>query len=85
MPTQVTQYQCNKCLQIYVNEQGAINCENSHYTLDDLTISRIGKHRCNSFYPDCIYVTNQKTNKVAFYKFCHDEAKYDTALIKKGE
>ena len=76
MPIQVIQYQCNKCLAIYVNEQGAINCENSHYTLDDFMISRIGKHGYNSFYPDFIHVINQKANKVAFYEFCHDKVKY---------
>ena len=75
MPKQIIQYQCCECLAIYVNEQGAINCENSHYTLDDFIISKIGKHGYNSFYPDSIHVINQKIDKIALYTFTHDDVK----------
>ena len=76
MPTRIIQYQCNKCHKVYFSEEEAIECENSHYTLDDFTISRIGKHGYNSFYPDCIHVINQKTDTIALYTFNHNTVKH---------
>ena len=75
MPTRIIQYECCKCLQIYPNEQTAIDCENRHLKLNDFEIlnisNRIGTQ--SRLFPDCIHVINKKTNKVAFYDFCHDK------------
>jgi len=77
MPTPIlsTRYQCNKCYRKYSDLQMAIDCENSHYILDDFTISKIGKHGYNSFYQDSIHVRNQKTDTIALYNFAHDVVK----------
>ena len=80
MPTPIIQYQCCKCNQIYINEIRAINCENSHYILDDFIISKIGKHGYNSYFPDSIHVVNQKTDKIASYTFNHDQVIYKKSV-----
>jgi len=77
MPKQIIQYQCMKCLQTYLNEQTAIDCENKHFKLNDFTIINIsGRTGIKSkLFPDFIHVANKNTNKVAFYDLCHDEVK----------
>jgi len=75
MPTQVIQYQCNKCFQTYLNEQTAIDCESKHFELNDFTIINISRRTGikSKLFPDFIHVANKNTNKVAFYDLCHDE------------
>ena len=76
MPMQFIQYQCVKCFQTYLNEQTAIDCENSHYTLDDFKISRMSKEKTPfSCFPRSIHVINQKTNTTASYLFNHNKVK----------
>ena len=76
MPTRVVSYKCSGCNQQYSTLPAAINCEDSHHTLYDFKISKIGKHRDNSFYPDFIYVKNQKADKIALYSLYHAEVEY---------
>ena len=76
MPTRVVSYKCSGCNQQYSTLLAAINCEDSHHSLYDFKISKIGKHRNDSFYPDFIHVKNQKTDKTALYSLYHSEVKY---------
>ena len=76
MPTRVVSYKCSGCNQQYSILPAAIMCEDSHHTLYDFKISKIGKHRDNSFYPDFIHVKNQKADKIALYSLYHAEVEY---------
>ena len=75
MPTSIIQYQCCKCGKIYHNEKVAVDCESSHFKLNDFTIINISSRTGikSKLFPDCIHVANKNTNKVAFYDLCHDE------------
>ena len=74
-PILATRYKCDKCERKYSDLQMAVNCEFSHHKLDDLEISKIGKHGYNSYFPDSIFVVNKKTDKIASYVFNNDNAK----------
>jgi len=76
MPTQIIQYQCNKCFQTYLNEQTAIDCESKHFELNDFEIVNLSKEKTpHSGFPGSIHVINQKNYKVASYIFNHNKIK----------
>ena len=76
MPARIIQYQCNKCHKIYFSEEEAIDCENSHYSLNDFQIIKVSKEESLGInFPRSIHVINQKNYKVASYIFNHNKIK----------
>ena len=83
MPTQIIQYQCNKCFQTYLNEQTAIDCENSHYALNDFQIVKVSKEESLGInFPRSVHILNRKSNKTASYVFNHNKIKPNKRPLK---
>ena len=71
MPNTVVSYSCLICQKEYRDFDDAIACEDSHYQLDDFTISKVGNEKSpNIDFPRSVQIANRKNNEeLALYIF----------------
>ena len=70
IPTHLIHYQCCECEKVYPDQEDAIECEKSHFVLDDFIVSFVSKEKSSNIdFPGYVHIANQKNDGIGLYVF----------------